>query len=199
MTLLGIVRIHVALGDAEHGESPGQFGVHEVVFRGQARVSDDETALVEDDVGGKTREEIANVRLKGVWVPIEFGDRFLETVDERRVSVSEMTFELQVVVAWHGQRDAGFDHAHHQSQNAGIVRSAVDEVADEHRESLVGRTPTGGVALPVPERGEQVVQLIEAGVNVADDVEGSRAKSLINRGVRMIHGPVAGRTNACAG
>jgi hypothetical protein len=81
------------------------------------------------------------------------------------------------VVARHAEGVPRGDHAHGEAQNAGSVRAAVDEVAEEDGLPAVGvdRADGGvGVVLDRPaEPGEQRAQLGRAAVDVPDDVEGS--------------------------
>src|SRR5215470_10150422 len=79
------------------------------------------------------------------------------------------------MVARDAERVTGGDHAHDQPQDAGSVRAAVDEIADEDRAAAVV-VGAGGASLVVPadhvaELGQQRLELGPAAVDVADDVE----------------------------
>jgi hypothetical protein len=84
---------------------------------------------------------------------------------------------LVLVVTGAAERVAGGDHAQHQPQDAGRVRTAVDEVTDERRAAAV-LVRADGAALRVA--GDGVAEVVEqrfefgaAAVDVADDVEGT--------------------------
>ena len=77
-------------------------------------------------------------------------------------------------------RGASRDHVADQPNRVEDPRTAVDEVADEHRGPAIGvcvdRTAVGEVAVPllcelVAELGKQELELVAAAVDVPDDVE----------------------------
>ena len=91
-------------------------------------------------------------------------------------AATERSHKFCLVVAGHGERGAVGDHAHHESQHAWRVGSAVHEVAKEDGPTLCRvrgrRRPSLVVASDNPAKGRQ--QLLEFGaatVHVADHVE----------------------------
>jgi hypothetical protein len=75
------------------------------------------------------------------------------------------------VVAGNAQRRAGLDHRLHEPHAVDDPWATVNEVADEDRLAPLGvRVCAVGSAL-VAELGEQLLELVVAAVNVADDVE----------------------------
>ena len=64
--------------------------------------------------------------------------RLGQTVRDLHVAAAQRPQQLVLVIARHAERVARGDHAHHQTQHAGGVRAAVDQIADEHRPPAVG-------------------------------------------------------------
>src|SRR5712691_8860790 len=95
------------------------------------------------------------------------------------VTAAKLPHELHVVIAGHAQRCARRAHVHDETQHLWSLRSAVDEIAQEHglaagrsrnKEScatVCGRLASNHVA----ESKEQLAHLVKAPVDVADDVE----------------------------
>ena len=89
--------------------------------------------------------------------------------------------QLHVVVAGHAQGRAAVDHVAHEPQRVEDARPAVHQVADEDRLAALGvarrparRRATCRRAAPrprSPSRREQLLELVAAAVDVADDVE----------------------------
>ena len=98
-----------------------------------------------------------------------------QAVGDLNVAAPERPQQLVLVVARDTERVTGGDHAHDQPQDAGGVRAAVDEIADEDRTAAVV-VGTGGASLVVPadrvaELGQQRLEFCPAAVDVADDIE----------------------------
>jgi hypothetical protein len=76
------------------------------------------------------------------------------------------------VIAGDAERGSGRHHRHDEAQDAGGVRTTVDEVSEEDRLSSFGVSRTETVARDVvAELGEQRDELVVTTVNVSDDVE----------------------------
>ena len=77
------------------------------------------------------------------------------------------------MVAHDGGRGTGVDHRAHNLEGAHLLRSTVDEVADE--EDLVPGLAIGALALEVAELQEQTLELVRTAVDVTDDVVSGHA------------------------
>ena len=146
----------------------------------QPGVRDDEGAAVEDDVRHQPVREALDLVPELRRLGLELLQRRREPVRDRDVPPAQGAQQLVLVVARYAQGVARGDHAHHEPQHAGGVRSPVDEVADEDRGASGGGLRTDGppgvvAAQPVPERRQQHLQFAAAAVDVADHVERSGA------------------------
>ncbi len=137
---------------------------------------DDEFAAVENIVADEPVEKLQHLIAKLVGLGLELVQRRLQPVRDRDVLAAQLAHELDIVVAGHAQRVAAFHHAHDEAQHAGTVRSAVNEVAQKHR-LAAGRRRDQDIAVrllySVVELPQQCRQLVEATVDIADDVERS--------------------------
>ena len=142
----------------------------------QPGVGHDEPAAVEDVVRDQPVEEPLDVTAELGGLRLQLGQRLGQAVGDLHVAPAQRPQQLVLVVARHAERVAGGDHAHHQAQDAGGVRAAVDEVTDEHGPPALRVRGTHraavGVALDeVAELAQQGLELGPAAVHVADDVE----------------------------
>jgi hypothetical protein len=100
-------------------------------------------------------------------------------VGDAHVAAPELAHELHVVVARHADRRAGGAHVHDEPQHLGGPRAAVDEVAEEgglaprRRHDLEARLGALGrhARDRVAEAAEELLELVEAPVDVAHEVE----------------------------
>ena len=105
----------------------------------------------------------------------QLGQRLGQAVGDLHVAAAQRPQQLVLVVARDAECVTGGDHAHDQPQDAGGVRTAVDEIADEDRTAAVV-VGAGGSSLVVPddrvaELGQQRLEFGPAAVDVTDDVE----------------------------
>nr|WP_276602773.1 hypothetical protein [Nannocystis pusilla] len=100
--------------------------------------------------------------------------RLREPVVRLHVRAAQVPVQLHLVVAGHAQRRPRRDHVHHQPQHLHDLRPAVDQVAEEDDPSALRVRHPQRLALAldrVAQPAEQRQQLVEAAVDVADDVE----------------------------
>src|SRR5260370_14339292 len=81
---------------------------------------------------------------------------------------TELAQELHLVVARHAERRSCLDHVHHQSKHTRYIRSAIDEISEEHDLPAL-RVPA--VRLLVAELVEQCFELRPAAMDLTDHVE----------------------------
>jgi hypothetical protein len=97
-------------------------------------------------------------------------------VGDPDVSPAQLAQELHVVVPGDAERRTGLHHRHHRAQDAGGVRAAIHEVAQEDRLSAGGMAKHGAAPVArlrcVTQLSQQAGELRLAPVDVSDDVEG---------------------------
>ena len=116
----------------------------------------------------------------------ELRQRLGQPVAHLDVAAAQRAQQLGLVVARHAQGGPRGHHLHHRAQHAGRVGAAVGQVAEEHRgpSRRVAAHPAG--VRPVAELVQQRVQLRQAAVHVADDVERPVQARLVAPG-RLAH------------
>jgi len=118
--------------------------------------------------------------------PSQFGacqlvHRLGEPVRKLNVLAAQLAHDLHIVIARHATRHTIAYGAHDRSPHSRRLRAKVHEVAEEQPSPLrllsgrhnspVTLGPTGDSLNSIPERFQHFDQLINAAVNVADDVE----------------------------
>nr|BFE54005.1 hypothetical protein GCM10017745_74320 [Saccharothrix mutabilis subsp. capreolus] len=142
----------------------------------QTGVRDDQVTAVEHVVRHQPVAEPLGPLPELLRLGGQLRQRLGQAVLDLHVPAAQRPHQLLLVVAAHGERVPGLDHAHHQPQHARRVRPAVDQVADEHRapprrRHRVDRTALGVAHQVVAQLAQQVLQLLAAAVHVADHVE----------------------------
>ena len=131
-----------------------------------ARVRHHEAPVVEHDVRDEAVQERADLVPERLRLLAQLLERLGQPVGDLRLAPRERPRQLDVVVARHADRGARLDHPHHEPQHRHDRGSTVDEIAHEHRAAAVGVRP-----VDVAERCQQCRELVEAPVDVTDDVE----------------------------
>ena len=142
-------------------------------------VRDDQPAAVQHVVADEPVEEPLRLSPEPglARLPrLDLAERLGQPVAGPDVAAAQRAQQLGLVVAGHRERAAGPGHPHGQRQHTGRVRAAVDQVTQEHSlaprrvrrtQHTAGLVPFGLVA----EQGEQLGELVQAAVHVADHVE----------------------------
>src|SRR5207247_3672201 len=99
--------------------------------------------------------------------------RILKPVADLDVTPRELSMEFQIVIAGNAECRSCTDHGHHYSQDVWDPRTAINEVAKEHRLTAGWMTPRAGSVCRVPEGAEQGFELSTTAMDVTDDVERS--------------------------
>ncbi len=139
-------------------------------------------------MGEQAIEKGVNALLKCRRLALELGEALGQAVTDPDGVALEEAQQLVVVVAADAQGGAGLDHAHDQPQHPGHVGAAVHQVADEDRLAPRRRPDCAGRPAVVAglfgdfvsQKPQQLDQLVEAAVDVADDVEGAAIPTAIN-------------------
>jgi hypothetical protein len=139
-------------------------------------VSDDEAALVEDEVRDQFATEGPHLLAELGGLRRELGQRFREPVAECRVFAVERAQELLFVVPGYCEGVSGPHHAHSEPKHPRDVGPAVDEVAEEDRAPSPRVTGVDGATLGIPdhlvaELCEEGLEFGAAAVHIADGVE----------------------------
>lgn len=114
------------------------------------------------------------------WLVGQLGQGLGEAVARGHVAPAQRPQELHVVVAGDAQGVAVGHHADRQPKDRRRSRPTIDEIADEETPAALGVVGTRSIVLDdVAKRGEQGSQLVEAAVDVADDVEGAMVAATV--------------------
>ena len=119
-------------------------------------------------------EKLPHAPLEVIRLPVQLRQRFRETVRDLHVASLEFPHQLDIVIARHTQRRPVRHHGHHQPEHPRRVRAAIHQIANKHRPPplrVVRGGPAGRAADGIAQLLQQCDKLIEAAVNVADDVE----------------------------
>ena len=168
--------VDLAGGLAVEGEGADRPRGAPLVGLFQAGVGDHEAPLVQHVVGHQPIEEVQDSGLELLGSGLQAGDGGVEAVGELNRATLEQPDEAGLVVAVDAEGLAAGDEVHHQGQDLGGLGTPVHEVSHEHE--LAVRGAPGGEStlflgdLP-PQVSEQLQELVEAAVDVADDVEGA--------------------------
>ncbi len=168
-------RVDLARGVAVEREVPHR-GARPSVHRAlQAGVGDHQAALVQHQVRGHLVEERRDGLAEGRRRRLELRQRLGEAVGDLHVPAAQLASEFQIVVARHAERLTIAHHLHRQRKHIHHVRAAVDEIAQEHH-AAPGRGRDAPLERPgavdgISQAAEQRVQLVEAAVHVADQIE----------------------------
>ena len=135
-------------------------------------VGDHEPPVVEHEVADELVDEVRDSGAELLRLRLELPEALGQAVRDPDVAPAQLPHELDVVVPGHPERSPGLDHRHREAQHGRGCRPAIDEVAEEDdlpairmpRDRPVARTL---VAEPI----EQLDQLLETAVHVADQVE----------------------------
>jgi hypothetical protein len=181
------VLVGLAVGVPVQGEGAHPAGGAAVVGLLEPGVGDHEPPLVEDEVADQPVAEVEDLLAELLALPAQLLQGLGEPVGGRDLGAPERADQLVLVVPGHAQGVAVADHAHGQPQHAGGVGAAVHEVADEDGGAALRVAGADGPPLPVPgervaQGGEQLLQLLPAAVDVADDVEGAGELALVGPG-----------------
>src|SRR5262249_5829335 len=112
------------------------------------------------------------------WLAFELLKRLRETVRDLDIPALELAHELHIVVAGHAKRGAGCNHAHGQPKHARDVRSPINQISQKGgftacRMTHFERGIRTGVSMRdlVAERLQKCSELVEAAMNIPDDIE----------------------------
>src|ERR1051325_7497139 len=133
----------------------------------------DETAVVQNVMTDETVDEVSNVFLQLGWLLVQLFERLGETVCDLNVATAQLAHQLRVVISRDGERVARLRHVHDELQHFRNLWTTIDEVAEKDCLASFGMAAFELRRDLVPEVREERVQLVEAAVNVADDVEWS--------------------------
>ncbi len=97
------------------------------------------------------------------------------------IRAAERALQLDIVVAGHAEGDARFHHAPHEVDDADDIWPAIHQIAEEDDLAPVGMAPTRLGVGQIAELIQQLLKLVAAAVDVADDVE--------RAGLRLAVGP----------
>ncbi len=156
----------------------------------QPRMGDDELAVVEDVVADQAIQPRLERFDEGRSIVrrqrLDLGEALGQAVGDLDVSSLEGAEQLLLVVARDAPAGACVDHVADDAQGVEDARTAIDQIADEHRLAAVRVAIDGAsvqsrchLAAPTttyPSSRQQRLQLIAAAVNVADDVERARER-----------------------
>jgi hypothetical protein len=169
------VLVGLARGLPVQAELADPAGRAAVVALDQARVGHHQAPAVQHVVADQAVDEPVHLGPELLGLERQLLHRRVQAVAAPDVLAAQRLEQLDLVVADHAERGPGGHHAHDQAQHPRRVGSPVDQVAEEDRAAVrVARAdrPTGAVALQgVAELGEQLLELGQAAVHVADDVE----------------------------
>ena len=142
----------------------------------EAGVGDDELAAVEHVMADQAVDEGRGLVGEPRGLAPELLQGLGEAVGDLHVPSLQLAQQLDVVVAGDAESGSRLDHPHDQAQHLRGTGAAVDEVPEEDGLApfrVARRRPPGtGADLPA-EGAEQAGELVEAAVDVADDVEGA--------------------------
>ena len=136
-----------------------------------------EAATVEHVVARQSVDEGLDLLDECGWLVAELGQAFGQTVRHLHVATVERFEQFDFVVAGHAQRCAGVDHGHDEPQHLRHLRPAIHQIAQEDRPAAVRRCDRvakgrlGVLADSVAELVKQLDKLVEAPVNVADQIK----------------------------
>jgi hypothetical protein len=135
-------------------------------------VGDHELAAIEHEVTDEPVDERRDARRQLGRRARQLFERLREAMAHRHVAARELLVQLDLVVAGHAQRRARARHVHHQLEHLDDAGPAIDEITQEHRLAAGRRRrrPRGAIDR-VAERAEQLDELVDAAVHVADHVE----------------------------
>ncbi len=139
----------------------------------------DELAVIEHVVTDQTVDEVGDLWQQLGWFAFELRERLGQPVGDAHVLAAQLPHQLDVVIARHRQGGALRRHRHDQPQHLGHLGAAVDQIADEDRLAPLWvrrREAVLGVVCfqardPVSELLQQGFELVEAAMDVPDDVE----------------------------
>ena len=142
-----------------------------------AGVRHHQLAVVEHVMADQAVEELGDLLPELRRLLLELLQRLGQPVRDLHVLAPQLAHQLHVVVAGHAERRSGLDHAHHQPQHVGNLRPAVHQVAEEDRLATLRRMVDAEIRSPSrsstgrSRAAQQLAKLVEAAVDVADDVE----------------------------
>jgi hypothetical protein len=144
----------------------------------EPRVRDDELAVIEHVVTHQAVDEFRDSSTKFGRLRLELCERLGQPVGDAHVFAAQLPHQLDVVVARDREPGALGGHRHDEPQDVGHLRTSVDQVADEDRLAPRRMGRREGVLSVVVARDDVVaelfqqgLELVEAAVDVADDVE----------------------------
>ena len=136
---------------------------------------DHQSATVEYVVADQPVGERAHVGPERLVLPAELIKGLGQSVTDLDLATVEGPEQLGLVIARDAQRITAGDHAHHQPQHPGGVRTPIDQVAEEdHPPMIMMRPDRPTMIIPVDgvaQLAQQDLQLPPATVHVADHVE----------------------------
>ena len=130
-------------------------------------------AAVQHIVTDETVQEGPDLFPELLWLGQQLLLGLLQAVGALDVLAEQQLDELHVVVARDAEGVSGVDHIHDQLQRVDVPGTAVAEVAQEDGLAAFRMLPDPGVVGYVAQLCQQLGQLVEAAVDVADDVEGA--------------------------
>lgn len=170
------VLIGFAGGLAVQGEFPHRAGAAPVHLLAQPGVSHHQPAAVEHVMTDQPVQKPQRLAAEGIRFPAQLLQRFGQSVADAHLPAAQRLDQLDVVIADHAIAVAAIDRRHRQPQHVRHAGTAIHQIADQHQlPALRMRDPPrfpAGFDL-VAKLVQQQPQLVEATVDIADDVEGA--------------------------